>query len=87
MKWDLFHNFILFCSNNVFFINRSLKFNYKPCCLKGKILYNEDFFYIYRSPSVVRTMQVQNFGWKSCGLAVEEGNGQPTSKCILKDRS
>ena len=71
----------------MFFINHSLKFNYKPCCLKGMILYSEDFFYLYRSPSVVRTMQLQNFGWKSHGLEADEGNGKATLKYILKDRS
>jgi len=72
----------------MFFINHSLKCNYKPCCLKVMILYKEDFFfYLYRSPSVVRTMQLQNFGWKSHGLEADEGNGTATLKCILKDRS
>jgi hypothetical protein len=51
------------------------------------ILYSEDFFYLYRSPSVVRTMQLQNFGWKSHGLEADEGNGKATLKYILKDRS
>jgi len=51
------------------------------------ILNNEEFFYLYRSPSVVRTMQLQNFGWKGHGLDAEEGNGRATLKCTLKDRS
>jgi hypothetical protein len=63
----------------MFFINRSLKFNYKPCCLKVTILYNKDIFYLYRSPSVVSTMQLQNFGWEIGGLEEVE-NGRPTLK-------
>jgi hypothetical protein len=68
----------------MFFINHSLKFNYKPCCLKVKVLYNEDIFYLYRSPSVVKTMQLQNFDCEIGGLAEEEGNGRPTLKMYLE---
>jgi hypothetical protein len=71
----------------MFFTNHALKFKYQPSCLKVKILYNEDISYLYQTPSVVRTMQLQNFGWESGGLEAEEGNGRQTLKCILKDMS
>jgi hypothetical protein len=35
-KRYLFHNFIFFCLNNTFFINKVLKFKYQLSCLKVK---------------------------------------------------
>lgn len=51
-----------------------------PSCLKVKMLHNQKRFCLYTLPSTVRTMQLQNFGWRSSGLEGEEGNGRPILK-------
>jgi len=35
-KYNLFHNFIFLCSNNMLFINHELKFKYQASHSKGK---------------------------------------------------
>jgi len=40
-KCCLFHNFIFFCSNNMFFINHVLKFKYQPHSIK--VTFQEGF--------------------------------------------